>query len=70
MAALCVRQCGFCLSGWETLYLEQKNSGYSVNGSFAQYAVSQADYLGRIPKDLSSGDRLTRPAYDRHTVVT
>jgi propanol-preferring alcohol dehydrogenase len=44
------------LSGWETLCLEQKNSGYSVNGSFAQYAVGQADYLGRIPKDLSFVD--------------
>jgi len=45
--------CEFCLSGWETLCLEQKNSGYSVNGSFAQYALAQADYLGRIPDNLS-----------------
>jgi alcohol dehydrogenase, propanol-preferring len=45
--------CTFCLSGWETLCLEQKNSGYSVNGSFAQYAVAPADYLGRIPDNLS-----------------
>jgi propanol-preferring alcohol dehydrogenase len=45
--------CTFCLSGWETLCLEQKNSGYSVNGSFAQYALAQADYLGRIPGNLS-----------------
>jgi propanol-preferring alcohol dehydrogenase len=48
--------CEFCLSGWETLCLEQKNSGYSVNGSFAQYALAQADYLGRIPKNLSFVD--------------
>jgi propanol-preferring alcohol dehydrogenase len=48
--------CGFCLSGWETLCMEQKNSGYSVNGSFAEYAVGQADYLGRIPKGLSFVD--------------
>ena len=45
--------CEFCLAGWETLCLEQKNSGYSINGSFAQYALGQADYLGRIPKELS-----------------
>ena len=44
--------CEFCLSGWETLCLDQKNSGYSVNGTFAQYALAQADYLGRIPKNL------------------
>lgn len=41
--------CEFCLSGWETLCREQNNSGYSVNGSFAEYALAQADYLGRIP---------------------
>ena len=43
-------------SRWETLCLEQKNSGYSVNGSFAQYALAQADYLGRIPNNLSFVD--------------
>ena len=48
--------CEFCLSGWETLCLEQKNSGYSVNGSFAQFALAQADYLGRIPGNLSFVD--------------
>src|SRR5512133_3568200 len=45
--------CEFCLIGWETLCHEQKNSGYSVNGSFAEYALGQADFLGRIPDQLS-----------------
>jgi propanol-preferring alcohol dehydrogenase len=45
--------CEFCLKGWETLCHEQKNSGYSVNGSFAEYALGQADYLGRVPDQLS-----------------
>jgi len=48
--------CQFCLSGWETLCLQQKNSGYSVNGSFAQYALAKADYLGLIPGELSFVD--------------
>jgi propanol-preferring alcohol dehydrogenase len=48
--------CEFCLTGWETLCLGQQNSGYSVNGSFAQYALGQADYLGRIPDKLSFTD--------------
>ncbi|MBV8049806.1 MAG: alcohol dehydrogenase AdhP [Acidobacteriaceae bacterium] len=48
--------CEFCRTGWETLCLAQKNSGYSVNGSFAQYALAQADYLGRIPEGLSFAD--------------
>jgi propanol-preferring alcohol dehydrogenase len=48
--------CEFCLRGWETLCPEQKNSGYSVNGSFAEYALGQADYLGRIPDQISFVD--------------
>jgi len=45
--------CDYCLAGWETLCPEQQNSGYSVDGTFAEYALGQADYLGRIPKNLS-----------------
>jgi alcohol dehydrogenase, propanol-preferring len=48
--------CEFCLSARETLCPEQKNSGYSVNGSFAQYALANADYLGAIPRELSFVD--------------
>ena len=48
--------CEFCISGWETLCNAQQNSGYSVNGTFAEYAVAQADYLGRIPEKLSFVD--------------
>lgn len=48
--------CDYCLAGWETLCTQQQNSGYSVNGSFAEYALGQADYLGRIPKALSFVD--------------
>jgi len=48
--------CDYCLAGWETLCKQQQNSGYSVNGSFAQYALGQTDYLGRIPKNLSFVD--------------
>lgn len=46
--------CEFCLSGWETLCLQQQNSGHSVNGSFAEYALADANYLGRIPGNVSS----------------
>jgi alcohol dehydrogenase, propanol-preferring len=48
--------CEFCLRGWETLCKRQQNSGYSVNGSFAEFALAQADYLGRIPDNLSFTD--------------
>jgi propanol-preferring alcohol dehydrogenase len=36
--------CDYCLSGWETLCQQQQNSGYSVNGSFAEYALAEADH--------------------------
>jgi propanol-preferring alcohol dehydrogenase len=45
--------CEFCLTGWETLCAQQNMSGYTVNGSFAEFALGQADYLGRIPNNLS-----------------
>ena len=48
--------CEFCLTGWETLCHTQQNSGYSVDGTFAEYALGQADYLGRIPDQLSFVD--------------
>ena len=48
--------CEFCFSGWETLCHSQQNAGYSVNGTFAEYALGQADYLGRIPDQLSFVD--------------
>ena len=48
--------CEFCLTGWETLCPEQNMSGYTVNGTFAEYALGQADYLGRIPDQLSFTD--------------
>ncbi|MHC1479583.1 alcohol dehydrogenase AdhP [Frateuria aurantia] len=41
--------CEHCLGGWETLCETQKNSGYSVNGGFAEYALAAADYVGRLP---------------------
>ena len=45
--------CEFCLSGWETLCPAQQYSGYSVNGSFAEFVAAQGDYVGHIPKQLS-----------------
>lgn len=45
--------CEFCYSGWETLCPAQQNSGYSVNGSFAEYTLAHGDFVGRIPQGLS-----------------
>jgi len=46
--------CTHCLGGWETLCERQENSGYSVNGSFAEYVLANADYVGIIPENVDS----------------
>jgi len=47
--------CSFCRTGWETLCGSQQNSGYSVNGSFAEYALADPNYVGRLPSSLEWG---------------
>lgn len=42
-------ECEYCLSGQETLCLDQLNGGYSADGAFAEYCVAPADYVARIP---------------------
>lgn len=44
--------CEYCYTGWETLCEKQHNSGYSVNGSFAEYAIGSAAYVGRLPANV------------------
>lgn len=41
--------CEHCITGWETLCESQHNSGYGVNGSFAEYAIGSAAYVARLP---------------------
>lgn len=46
--------CTHCLGGWETLCEKQENTGYSVNGSFAEYVLADANYVGHIPDSVDS----------------
>ncbi len=41
--------CEYCQTGWETLCHAQQNTGYSVNGSYAEYVLADPDYVGRLP---------------------
>jgi len=41
--------CDHCVSGWETLCLEQKNMGYSFDGAFGEYATAYARYVVKVP---------------------
>lgn len=45
--------CSYCITGWETLCGSQKNTGYSVNGGYAEYIVAPAAFVGRIPDKLN-----------------
>ncbi|HUH23132.1 MAG TPA: zinc-dependent alcohol dehydrogenase, partial [Brevundimonas sp.] len=45
--------CRHCLGGWETLCHEQQNTGYSVNGSFAEYVVADPNFVGHLPANIS-----------------
>lgn len=42
--------CRDCLGGWESLCASQQNSGYSVDGSFAEYMIVDTRYAPRIPE--------------------
>src|SRR5437667_3103812 len=44
--------CDYCVSGWETLCLEQRNTGYSVDGGFAQYFLAEAAFAAPVPDGI------------------
>ncbi|HTS96005.1 MAG TPA: zinc-dependent alcohol dehydrogenase [Streptosporangiaceae bacterium] len=48
--------CQHCLTGWETLCLKQQNSGYSVDGCYAEYYLAEAAFASPVPDAVSSLD--------------
>ena len=44
--------CRHCVGGWETLCTDQANTGYSVNGGFAEYVLADPAYVGHLPDGL------------------
>jgi propanol-preferring alcohol dehydrogenase len=49
-------RCRYCIGGWETLCELQQNSGYSINGAFAEYAVVAAAFATPVPAGVSARD--------------
>ncbi|MBP3953241.1 alcohol dehydrogenase AdhP [Bacillus suaedae] len=45
--------CEYCLTGQETLCESQQNSGYSVDGGYAEYCKADAAYVVKVPDNLS-----------------
>jgi alcohol dehydrogenase, propanol-preferring len=48
--------CRYCNSGRETLCPSQINTGYGMNGAFAEYAVGYARHVVQVPEGLDSLD--------------
>src|SRR5438552_13627515 len=46
--------CEYCVSGWETLCERQLNTGYFLDGSYAEYAKAFARYVGKVPANVKS----------------
>ncbi len=48
--------CEACLTGWETLCEKQLNTGYFIDGSYAEYAKANANFVGRVPPEIDPLD--------------
>lgn len=44
--------CRYCVSGWETLCEAQQNTGYSMDGAYADYAVAEARFAVAVPEGI------------------
>ncbi|WNO70267.1 zinc-dependent alcohol dehydrogenase [Streptomyces sp. AM8-1-1] len=45
-------RCEHCLSGWETLCEKQRNTGYSMDGGYAEMMLAYADFAQPVPERL------------------
>ena len=48
--------CDYCVSGWETLCESQQNTGYSIDGGFAEYATAHASHVVEVPEGVDPLD--------------
>ena len=49
-------ECKHCLTGWETLCLRQQDTGYSVDGCYAEYFLAEAAFAAKVPAGISPFD--------------
>lgn len=49
-------RCEHCLSGWETLCEQQQNTGYSVDGGYAEKMLAPADFAAVVPDGIDPRD--------------
>jgi propanol-preferring alcohol dehydrogenase len=48
--------CEYCTTGWETLCEKQRNTGYSIDGGYAEYATASARYVAKVPDGVDPLD--------------
>ena len=48
--------CEYCTTGWETLCEQQRNTGYGIDGGYAQYAKAAAKYVAKVPDGVDPLD--------------
>jgi len=44
--------CRYCLTGWETLCRQQRNTGYSVDGCYAEHFTAEAPFASPVPDGI------------------
>ncbi|KAA6224018.1 alcohol dehydrogenase AdhP [Streptomyces albofaciens JCM 4342] len=49
-------RCEHCLSGWETLCEQQQNTGYSVDGGYAEKMLAPAGFAAVVPDGIDPRD--------------
>ncbi|MDK1474502.1 alcohol dehydrogenase AdhP [Streptomyces sp. 549] len=49
-------RCEHCLSGWETLCEQQHNTGYSMDGGYAEKMLAPADFAAVVPDGIDPRD--------------
>jgi propanol-preferring alcohol dehydrogenase len=48
--------CEYCTTGWETLCEKQLNTGYFLDGGYAEYAKASAKYVAKVPAGIDPLD--------------
>lgn len=48
--------CRYCVAGWETYCTSPQYTGYTMDGSYAEYAVAYASHVVRVPDGVSPVD--------------
>lgn len=45
-------ECEYCITGWETLCESQHNTGYSIDGGWAEYVIADGRYVVKVPEGV------------------